>query len=417
MVRRSLGAATARRPERRAVHHFRGSTNVDLARALGGASVAEREIGVSEMKTVEARLVLVLGMAIGFLGCAAPQLQEERASTTARLLKPHAAADLPASDADAFAEASGSAHLDIKGWEGYVAGTSEDALFLTHLSGMNGSDGIGGLSIAFVEGAGTRAAKLEQRLLEAASVEVRFNNGSGLVSRHTFGPPATTAAAHHGDPDSEALLQRAFNDAEALLRLPVDDADGGEDAQTCAASFLATVSSAARCVDNPANTADCAVVRQQAVLIAAYCAGAPTANVLVGRKTTLRPKLFGGSSIFANLFPIGGGSFGTSIGGGGGLDFGGLLGNLLLGNGGTRQRGFVPVDPRFDPTFDPAFDPRFDPALDPRFDRRFVGGFDDRRAFRDDNRFLIDEFGNERLCVDELNGGRITRCDSFVRRF
>jgi hypothetical protein len=332
----------------------------------------------------------ILGIAWGALvasalviGCAPPDTLETRGATTSRLLRPHAAASLPASPTGAFTAALGGAPIEIDGWEGYVAGTAADALFLVHLSGVQNGKGVAGLSVALFAGPG---ATSDEQLLASPRLEVRFNDSSGLVSTHTFGAAGTvgtTNAAHSTRPASRALLERAFSDAETLLRVPVDSTGGGERAQRCLASFLSTISGAARCVDNAANTSDCAVVRAEAVATAANCAGSKTANVLesagsVGTKT-FGGGIFGGGGGFCSLggsplssfasVLLGGmggmGGMGGGFGGGynGGLGgYGGQLGGMpfcgdYFGGGSLPRIGgmatasfgnqWLGVDPRF----------------------------------------------------------------------
>jgi hypothetical protein len=293
---------------------------------------------------------------------------EPKGETTAKLLKAHASTNLPASNTDDFVAAQGGTPIDIDGWEGYVAGTTADALFEMHFSGLHGTRAVGGLSLAFVDqGGAASTGDLATRLASVPRLEVRFHDGSGLVSSHTFtadGSEGVTDPAHQSDPTSDALLKRAFSDSEALLRLPTDQVGGGDKASACMASFLAAVSGAARCVDDAGNADDCTAVRNEAVLVAASCNGPKTANVLQGHGSITPQALPGGGlgglgSIFKLLgsFALksgkGGGaggllgSFASILGGGGGAKgFGGLLGGLLsveklFGKSGGLSKGLL----------------------------------------------------------------------------
>jgi hypothetical protein len=140
---------------------------------------------------------------------------------------------LPASRTEDFVAAMGGTPIDIDSWAGYVAGTTKDALYELHLSGMKGNKAVAGLSFTFVENEGQGSGDLQTRLAAVPLLQVRFHNGTGIVSSHTFpldGSAGTTDAAHHADDASNSLLQRAYSDAEALLRLPADQVGGGEKA-------------------------------------------------------------------------------------------------------------------------------------------------------------------------------------------
>jgi hypothetical protein len=231
--------------------------------------------------TYAAAVLAAMGTSVIGCGDAAPEDMEPRRMTTAKLLAPTAAAELPASDAKAFQQALGGARIDIDRWAGYVAGTADGALLELHLSGSHGNKAIAGLSIAFVEGrGGATSGPVDARLRDVSTLEIRFNDGSKVVSTHTFGPPPSTNAAHRADANANTLLQRAFNDAEALLRAPQSMIGGSDQDKACVASFLMTVSNSARCVDDVANTAECAAVRGNAVDTATVCQGTKTANVL-----------------------------------------------------------------------------------------------------------------------------------------
>jgi hypothetical protein len=269
------------------------------------------------MRFAELRNMVFIGALVGAAtsaGCAQDAGQEKQGFTTAKLLRAHAAATLPASATEDFAAEVASSPLDIGQWQGFVAGTTPDALFVIHFSGVKNDQAVAGISIAFVEAASAADAggTLEQRLADVPLLQVRFDNGSNLVATHSFGAGATgrTNPTHHGDPASDALLLRAFNDAEALLRLPVDQTSGGDQAQSCLAGFLSTVSSAARCVDDDANAADCGLVRAEAILTATHCKGSKTLDVLQGHGTLKTQALptspSSAGSVFdtAGVFPL-----------------------------------------------------------------------------------------------------------------
>jgi hypothetical protein len=269
-------------------------------------------------------------VAASAMACAEPEFTETRGITTAKLLKPAAAAELPASDALAFQQALGGVPIDIDRWAGYVAGTEDGALFLLHLSGARGDKPIAGLSIAFVEeAAASTTGDLEARLRNAGRLEVRFNDGTKIVSTHTFGSPPSTYAAHRSNANAQTLLQRAFNDAEALLRAPKSIVGGSDAEGACVANFLMTVSNAARCVDDAANTLECGAVRGNAMDAALACQGTKTANVLADADPnvlTTRALPTSGLGGLANLTKL----FGTFSS----LGKGGILGSLLGGKGG-----------------------------------------------------------------------------------
>jgi hypothetical protein len=266
--------------------------------------------------------------------------------TTAKLMKAHASTTLPASDTQQFVDQVGGKAIDIDSWDGYVEGTTKDALFVLHFSGLLGTKAVAGLSLAFLEDDGSQSGSLDDRLASASKLEVRFHDGTGTVSSHTFpadGSGGTTDAEHQSDATSDALLKRAFNDAETLLRLPVSQVGGGDKATACMASFLAAISGAMRCVDDAGNVDDCAAVRNEAVLVASSCDGPKTANVLAGHGA-ISPQTFRqapGKSA-PGAFPVGGssaggvlGSFASMFGGGGSKggiqQFKGLLGGVLQG--------------------------------------------------------------------------------------
>jgi hypothetical protein len=141
--------------------------------------------------------------------------------------------------------------------------------------------------------------------------------------------------------------------------LPVDQAGGGDKGAGCMASFLATVSASARCVDDAANADDCNAVRNEAVLVAGACNGPTTADVLARHGSIHTQAVASAGSagalgaIFKLLgsFALGGGnagglgSFASILGGkGGGLGgFTGLLGGLLKGGGGLLGGGKTPA--------------------------------------------------------------------------
>src|SRR5262245_59743798 len=93
-------------------------------------------------------------LAAGFtaFGCATPEVHEEQRMTTSKLLKAHAAASLPASETKEFVDAIGGVPIDVGAWEGYVAGTTPDALFAMHLSGTKDGKPVAGVTLAFAEG-------------------------------------------------------------------------------------------------------------------------------------------------------------------------------------------------------------------------------------------------------------------------
>ena len=364
----------------------------------------------------------VLAVAVMALGCAQPAYQEPQGSATSKLLKAHASTSLPASNGADFAADQGGPTIDIQGWDGYVAGTTAGALFELELSAIAGTKSAGGLSIAFVRGA-DGSGGLANQLAGASNLQIRFKDGSGIVSSHDF-VAGTSDPAHHANERSDALLRRAYSDAEALLRLPVDQAGGGDKAAACMASFLATVSASARCVDDASNTDDCDAVRNEAVLVAGSCNGPATANVLAGTSTVRTQALGGGAgglgSIFKLLgsFALGGGkggkggglgSFASILGGllgggkggkGGGLgSLTGILGGLLGGGGkggplgalggllgGGGSKGFANLGNGFGPR---------------AFDSRIFGG----------NGFDVTDFGNEDLMMGDF--GDVTGAGLF----
>jgi hypothetical protein len=101
---------------------------------------------------------------------------------------PHAAADLPASDASDAQRELGGARLETDRWEGYVAGTDDDGLFTIQLSGLKDAVAVAGLTIAFVEGPGQRAnADLAERLQNAARLLPTPFGNTGLAKNALTG--------------------------------------------------------------------------------------------------------------------------------------------------------------------------------------------------------------------------------------
>lgn len=250
----------------------------------------------------------LVALAIG-AGCAPPEQTEARGYTTSKLLAPYKAVQTPASVTADFVAALGGVPVDIDGWQGYVAGTIEgtkkdDALFAIHLSGVRGEAAVAGLTIAFVEDAAA-TGDLGDRLEHASTLEVRFNNGTGLVAKHSFATGVSTAA-HQTDPATDSLLKRAFNDAEAMLQASAAHASSSEESTSCLASYLETVASAARCVNDAANAKDCSSSRASALAVAATCAGAETANVLAttARSGGIRAQGFDLGSLFKMFFGL-----------------------------------------------------------------------------------------------------------------
>jgi hypothetical protein len=238
-----------------------------------------------------AALIATLGFALN-ASCAPAEQSEPKRVTTAKLLKAYPAAKMPTSNSSVFAKRLGVEGVDIDGWEGYVAGTiagqgKDDALFAIHLSGTKQGTPVAGLTFAFVEASPTPSGDLAKRLATSSVLEVRFNNGTGVVSRHVFGRgKGTSDSAHAKSAASDALLQRAFNDAEALLSAPTDSSDSGDASKACLANFLDVVRDGARCVNDAANAANCSLVRRDAVNTAATCAVQSTANVFDGVNTS-----------------------------------------------------------------------------------------------------------------------------------
>jgi hypothetical protein len=267
------------------------------------------------------------------LACGPTELGEQRATTTAKLLKPQPTNELPASNAGAAQRELGGARLDIDRWEGYVAGSDDDALFTMHLSGLKGTEAVAGLTIAFVEGKqADDASDLEDRLRATSMLTVHFNNGSGVTATHAFGAGATSSADPR-DGQAEALLQRAYSDAQALLHVQPGIIVGDDRTRECLANFLMTVSNAARCVDDAANSVECTAVRGDAVNTAASCQGTKTANVLAGNGTLRTQALPNVGSIFGMFTKLSSGGISSGAGGLGGIAS--LLGGLAGGGGGA----------------------------------------------------------------------------------
>lgn len=277
---------------------------------------------------------LGIGLIAPIVGCAdVPPPPEPHGSTTARLMKPYPTTEVPASEAAAFAREVGGPEISLTSWEGYVGGTQGDDLFAMHLSGVDGTKPVAGLTLAFVENGAK--GDLEARLRNAAVLEVRFNNGSGVVARHVFDGAGATMAAHAGDPSSKALLGRAYNDAEALLQASPATFQGSDDAKTCLASFLTTVSDAARCVDDGANAMECARVRDDAWSVATSCQGTETSNVLAGAGSlstrSMHTRALDLGSLFSSFKGLESGGIGSllgKLGGGNGGGLGDILGKL-----------------------------------------------------------------------------------------
>ncbi|MFO0734633.1 MAG: hypothetical protein U0270_02075 [Labilithrix sp.] len=258
-------------------------------------------------------------------------------------MKPYPTTEVPASEAAAFAREVGGPEISLTSWEGYVAGTQGDDLFDMHLSGVDGKKPVAGLTLAFVEDGAKGAGDLEARLRNAAFLEVRFNNGSGVVARHVFDGAGATTAAHADDPSSKALLGRAYNDAEALLQASPTAFGGSDDAKTCLASFLTTISDAARCVDDGANATECARVRDDAWSVATSCQGTETSNVLAGAGSlstrSVRTRALDLGSLFSSFKGLESGGIGSllgKLGGGNGGGLGDILGKLGGGASGGK---------------------------------------------------------------------------------
>lgn len=267
---------------------------------------------------------LVLGLSLvattAAVGCAQPEEVEARASTTSKLLAPYKAVATPASVTAKFVEALGGVPVEIDRWEGYVAGTIEndenekdDALFAVHLSGLDGQAAVAGITVALVEPGEPGKGDFDARFAAAPLLEVRFNNGSGIVATHSF-VDGKSVAQHKTDPESDALLKRAFNDTTALLNAPKEIASGEDGAKSCVANYLAFVHHATHCVNDAANVDDCNDVRTAAINTAATCAGTKSANVLFeadkdgegaadAKTNAIRPMFFGAiGDFFGGVF-------------------------------------------------------------------------------------------------------------------
>jgi hypothetical protein len=293
------------------------------------------------------------------MGCAPPpDAVEAQRMTTTKLLKATPAAELPASDTKAFQDALGGVPIDIDRWAGYVAGTDGGALLLLHLSGAHGSKAVAGLSIAFVEDPGGAATgNLDARLRDAARLEVRFNDGTGIVSTHTFGRSPSTNAAHRANANADTLLKRAFSDAEALLRAPQSIIESSDAEKACVANFLMTVSNAARCVDDPANVVECGAVRGNAMDTASACQGTKTANILASTNPNVlqtRAQSTSGLATLGTIIKLLGvfsslSKPGAGAGGGGAGSLLGILGGLVGGGGGGGGASILPTLIKFLP--------------------------------------------------------------------
>lgn len=277
---------------------------------------------------------LVIGLSLAAtafgVGCAAPEEVEARGSTTSKLLAPYKAVETPASVTADFVKALNVAPVEIDRWQGFVAGTIEEsgkdnALFAVHLSGLDGDKPVAGITVALVEeGTPTAAGDFDERFAKATKLEVRFNNGSGIVSTHSFNE-GRSVSPHLKDPESDSLLKRAFNDSTALLSAPKSIAgDGADETKSCLANYLELVRNATRCVNDAANVDECNAVRTDAANTAATCAGAKTANILAeaeqadddgegsaARTGAVRPQFFGAianfvGNVFGNFFDVGG---------------------------------------------------------------------------------------------------------------
>jgi hypothetical protein len=280
--------------------------------------------------TLMASLVTI---ATTLAACAPPEQVEAKGYTTAKLDKAVPTAAFDGADPDAAQAALGGDRLTINRWEDYVDGTNDGGLLTLHVSGLDGEDPVAGVSIVFVESAGDDGKDVETRLRNASRLEVKFNNGSGIVSTHVFAS-GTTDAAHKNDSASNTLIRRIFSDSEAILQAPPQQVDGDEQARLCLASYHATVSNAARCVDDPANKAECDAVRANAVATADACQGTKTAKILASG----RIKTQNLSQIFGLFSSLGSGGILSKLGGAGGAGglggFGNILGGLLNGGAG-----------------------------------------------------------------------------------